>query len=107
MNMKHTRYCAEIRSILEDAYSSGKNFLVWQRDAIGNVTFQVKASINSINEEGEIKFHLSEEVRAHQGIDTYFAVEDSTIIFKTDQIVPDGSLLFKLIKPHCNRPVVL
>lgn len=83
MEIKHTKRMIEIRSVLMGALTEGKSFLIWQRDEQNNISFQVKAKLESINADGYMTFLINESIPLAVNRETFFAIDDSTVVFKT------------------------
>lgn len=96
MEIKHTKRVIEIRSVLMGALTEGKSFLIWQRDQDNKIAFQFKAKLDSINAEGVMVFNIVHQLDLDPNKDTFFAIDDSTVVFKTSGVKLE---LGKLIAP--------
>jgi c-di-GMP-binding flagellar brake protein YcgR len=73
------------------AIAEDKNFMIWQRDAAGEISFQVKGKLISVNDDNEMEFSLVEDIACLKKTETFFAVEDTTVVFKSNKVQVDGS----------------
>ena len=80
----HSEDPVEIKSILLEAHSCKKEFIVWQRNAEGKVLFQGTGQLIKIASSGSLQFEiLKVELGSIHEIETFFATEDSGTIFKS------------------------
>ena len=91
MKVKHTHEILEIRSILVSSITDNKKFVIWQRSENGEILFQVKGHLVSISDESEMEFSITEEVPPFTNTETFFAVEDTTVVFKASEITIEGN----------------
>jgi len=97
MKVKHTHEILEIRSVLISAITESKTFIIWQRNENGEISFQIKGTLASIDEKGTMEFNLSEGVDELRDSETFFAVEDSTVVFKVNKIIQEENKIFTQI----------
>ena len=86
MKINETKRPEEIQSILADALEKFKKFMVWQRDEDGHVIFQVQAELSRIHKNGVYQFDLNSEIQITPDLPVYFAVMDSSLVFKTGNV---------------------
>lgn len=84
MKINSTKRVIEIRSVLMGALTEGKSFLIWQRNDQNEISFQIKANLDSIDSEGMMRFTLSKDIPLSCDRETFFAIDDSTVVFKTN-----------------------
>lgn len=82
MKINHTKSQIEIRSLLLSAIFEAKIFLIWQRTEDNNIQFQIEGKLDSIDEQGQMTFNLNESVEFDLEKDVFFAMTDSTLVFK-------------------------
>lgn len=86
----------EIKSVLLEALGRERVFTVWQRKGDNTLAFNVKARLESIDDKGNYRFVCQGETPEIQMGDVFFAIEDSSVLFKTPQVELKGA---KLIVP--------
>jgi len=91
MKVKHTHEILEIRSVLISAITENKKFVIWQRNENGEISFQVKGNLISISDESEMEFYIFGEVPAFANSETFFAAEDTTVVFKANKTTISGN----------------
>jgi putative lipase involved disintegration of autophagic bodies len=94
MSIRSTKQPSEIRSVLLDALAKEKVFILWQRNEDGSMASQTNAKLLDISEKSVLKFSLNKDVSFEEDKDIFFAVEDSTVVFKTDDIKLAGLDLY-------------
>jgi hypothetical protein len=97
MKVRHTHEILEIRSVLISAITESKTFIIWQRNESGEISFQIKGTLVSIDEKETMEFNLSEGVDELRDSETFFAVEDSTVVFKVNKIIQEENKIFTQI----------
>lgn len=93
MKINSTKRVLEIRSVLMSALSDARSFRIWQRNDNNEISFQIKAKLESIDADGTMSFSLSNDFPLAVGKETFFAIEDSTAVFKTTDARFDGEKL--------------
>lgn len=93
MKIVETSRPEEIRSIMKDALENNKEFMIWQRDKNNHILFQVTARLIQVHKGDIYQFNLSKEIHVRQDLPVFFAVVDSTLVFKTGKVQSAKNLL--------------
>jgi hypothetical protein len=94
MLVNHATSAIEIRSVLIDAMNNNKQFVIWQRNNDGEITFKVNAKLISVSEKSVMKFEFSGKISLARNVQTFFAVEETTLVFKVPKIAIHGDVIF-------------
>lgn len=84
----------EIRSVLNDLVDRKQEFIVWSRTPDQEIIFSVKAELIGLDSNGDYLFGLLEKVPDSVDGVIYFAVKDSSIIFKADRVKIKKNIFF-------------
>ena len=94
MKVRNANNAIEVRSVLMDALAGKKSFVIWQRNDDEEVTFKVNGHLETITEKSIMKFRFEGQIPLARNVDTFFAIEDSTLIFKVDRIMINDGLIY-------------
>ena len=84
----------EIKSILLFAMTQEKQFTMWQRDENRDLLFSIPSKLISIEVDGSLRFELfGSDVKHLTGKEIFFAVDDSTAVFKTNHLAIQGNVI--------------
>lgn len=84
MMIREAKSIDEIKSLLMTAMTDESTFTIWQRDAETNdVTFQVKGKLTELSAQGMLAFAITDVKGKVDGIELFFALEDSSVFFKS------------------------
>ncbi len=95
MNMKvrHAEEEREIKSVLIDTISNQIEYIIWQRDEKDQISFQVKAFLEEIDQTGKMKFCYKNEIPDLKDGEIFFAINNCQAVFKTTYSSAKGSEL--------------
>jgi hypothetical protein len=86
MIIREAKSSEEIKSLLMTALTEELTFTMWQRKDSVNISYQAKAKLLEVATQGIMSFSLSEQTGEISGDEFFFALEDTSILFKSIKI---------------------
>lgn len=84
MKIREAKTIDEIKSLLLSAMTEETNFTIWQRETKTNeVIFQAKGKLTELSNQGLLAFSINDMTGAINGAELFFALEDSSVFFKS------------------------
>lgn len=97
MIIREAKSTEEIRSLLLMALTDELIFTSWQRNGEGSLNFKAKAQLEEITAQGLLTFNLSEVSGDLKAEEIFFALEDTSILFKSSKLkLQDNKIMVSL-----------